>query len=41
MGRAVSGPEYFEHKVTDYLEQLVKEHNLPYYRQPISLVVII
>jgi acetylornithine deacetylase len=36
MGRAVSGPEYLEHKVTDYLEQLVKEHNLPYYRQPIS-----
>jgi acetylornithine deacetylase len=36
MGKAVSGPEYFEYRVTDYLETLFKSLRLPYERQTIE-----
>jgi len=36
MGQLVSGPEYFEHRVTDYLEALFKSLNLPYQRQTVE-----
>lgn len=36
MGRDVSGPEYFEYRVTDYLEQLFKSRNIVCSRQHIS-----
>ena len=36
MGRAVSGPEYFEYRVTDYLEQLFGRLGLPCMRQAIA-----
>jgi acetylornithine deacetylase/succinyl-diaminopimelate desuccinylase family protein len=36
MGRAVSGPEYFEYRVTDYLEGLFKSLELPYQRQTVE-----
>jgi acetylornithine deacetylase len=36
MGREVSGPEYFEYRVTDYLEALFKSLNLPYQRQTVE-----
>ncbi|MBI3838313.1 MAG: M20 family metallopeptidase [Planctomycetia bacterium] len=36
MGRAVSGPEYLEYRVTDYLEQLFKKLALPYQRQTVE-----
>jgi acetylornithine deacetylase len=36
MGKAVSGPEYFEYRVTDYLESLFKRLNLPCQRQTVE-----
>jgi acetylornithine deacetylase len=33
MGRPLSGPEFFEYRVTDYLEQLFRRLELPYVRQ--------
>lgn len=33
MGRPVSGPEYFEYRVTEYLEKLFEQLGLPYARQ--------
>jgi acetylornithine deacetylase/succinyl-diaminopimelate desuccinylase-like protein len=36
MGRDVSGPEYFEYRLTDYLEQLFERLELPYQRQTIE-----
>ena len=36
MGQAVSGPEYFEYRVTDYLEALFKSLSLPYQRQTVE-----
>jgi acetylornithine deacetylase/succinyl-diaminopimelate desuccinylase-like protein len=36
MGRVVSGPEYLEYRVTDYLEQLFKTLGLPYQRQTVE-----
>jgi acetylornithine deacetylase len=36
MGRGVAGPEFFEHRVTDYLEQLLRRFQIPTFRQPIA-----
>ncbi len=36
MGRAVSGPEYLEYRVTDYLEQLFRSLALPCQRQTVE-----
>ncbi|HEY2148939.1 MAG TPA: M20 family metallopeptidase [Pirellulales bacterium] len=36
MGRAVSGPEFFEHRLTDYLERLFERLAIPAQRQPIA-----
>jgi acetylornithine deacetylase len=36
MGRAVSGPEYLEYRVTDYLEALYKRLEVPCYRQTVE-----
>jgi acetylornithine deacetylase len=36
MGRAVEGPEYFEYRVTDYLEGLFQKLGLPYQRQTVE-----
>ena len=36
MGRNVAGPEFFEHRVTDYLEQLLRRFQIPTFRQPIA-----
>ena len=36
MGRDVDGPEYFEYRVTDYLEQLFARLGIPTWRQPIA-----
>ncbi len=36
MGRAISGPEYFEYRLTDYLEQLFARLGIPTWRQPIA-----
>lgn len=36
MGKPVSGPEYFEYRVTDYLEGLFKQLNLPCQRQAVE-----
>ncbi len=36
MGRPVDGPEYFEYRVTDYLERLFGRLALPYQRQTIE-----
>lgn len=35
MGRDISGPEYFEHAVTDFLEQLFREQGWAYERQSV------
>jgi acetylornithine deacetylase/succinyl-diaminopimelate desuccinylase-like protein len=36
MGRAVAGPEFFEYRVTDYLEKLFARLEIPTVRQPIA-----
>ncbi|MBI1901582.1 MAG: M20 family metallopeptidase [Planctomycetia bacterium] len=36
MGRPLSGPEFFEYRMTDYLEALFKRLGLPYQRQTIE-----
>jgi acetylornithine deacetylase len=36
MGRPVEGPEYFEYRVTDYLQSLFTRLGLPWQRQPIE-----
>jgi acetylornithine deacetylase len=36
MGRRVSGPEYFEHQVTDYLQGLFTQLGLPWQRQTVE-----
>ena len=36
MGKPVSGPEYYEYQVTDYLESLFRSLDLPYQRQPVE-----
>jgi acetylornithine deacetylase ArgE len=36
MGRPVSGPEYFEYRVTDYLQGLFERLGLPWQRQPVD-----
>jgi acetylornithine deacetylase/succinyl-diaminopimelate desuccinylase-like protein len=36
MGRSVSGPEYFEARLTNYLEQLAAKHGLPCWRQAVA-----
>lgn len=35
MGRAVSGPEYYEHAVTNYLQALFTSQGWPWERQPV------
>jgi acetylornithine deacetylase len=35
MGRDVRGPEFFEHRVTDYLQSLFQRLGLPYQRQTV------
>ncbi len=35
MGRDVRGPEFFEHRVTDYLQSLFQKLGLPYQRQTV------
>ncbi len=35
-GATVSGPEYFEYRLTDYLEQLFARLGIPTWRQPIA-----
>ena len=37
MGKPVSGPEYFEYKVTDYLENLFRSLGLPCQRQRVDV----
>jgi acetylornithine deacetylase len=36
MGREVSGPEYFEYRLTDYLERLFAKFSVPTWRQSIA-----
>ncbi len=36
MGREVSGREFFEHQVTDYLQKLFERLRVPYLRQPVA-----
>jgi acetylornithine deacetylase/succinyl-diaminopimelate desuccinylase family protein len=36
MGRAVDGPEFFEHRVTDYLQALFTRLGLPWQRQQVE-----
>jgi acetylornithine deacetylase len=36
MGRSVEGDQYFEHQVTDYLEQFFKGLGVPYERQTVA-----
>ena len=36
MGRALSGPEYYEYAVTDYLEAFFKELGVPFQRQTVA-----
>jgi acetylornithine deacetylase len=36
MGRPLTGPEYFEHRVTAYLEEFFRELGVPYERQPVA-----
>ncbi len=36
MGRPVSGPEFFEYRVTDYLERLFDDLGLAWRRQPVA-----
>jgi acetylornithine deacetylase len=36
MGRAVSGPDYFEYRLTDYLEQLFVRFNIKSWRQSVA-----
>lgn len=36
MGHVAVRPEFFEHRVTDYLEQLLKRFQIPTIRQPIA-----
>jgi acetylornithine deacetylase len=36
MGRAVEGPEFFEYRVTDYLEMLFQRLKVPYQRQTVA-----
>lgn len=36
MGRNVSGPEYFEYRVTEYLETVFDRMGLPWQRQPVA-----
>jgi acetylornithine deacetylase len=36
MGRAVSGDEYFEHALTDYLQRLFQELRVPFLRQQVA-----
>ncbi len=36
MVRAVSGPEYYEHRLTDYLEQLFARFRIPTWRQNVA-----
>lgn len=36
MGRDVAGPEFYEHRLTDYLEQLFARLGIPTWRQPIA-----
>jgi acetylornithine deacetylase len=36
MGRAAAGPEFFEHRLTDYLERLFGRLAIPSQRQPIA-----
>ncbi len=36
MGRAVSGPEFYEYRLTDYLERLFARLGIPTWRQPIA-----
>jgi acetylornithine deacetylase len=36
MGRDLSGPEIYEHRVTDYLESWFRERGIPYLRQTVE-----
>ena len=36
MGRQLTGPEFFEYRMTEYLEQLFRRLGLPYVRQPLE-----
>lgn len=36
MGRALQGPELYEHRVTDYLEKFFRELGVPYERQAVA-----
>ena len=36
MGRDVQGDVYFEHRVTDYLQQLFQRWGVPWIRQPVA-----
>lgn len=36
MGRPLAGPEYFEHRVTAYLEEFFRGLGVPYERQPVA-----
>jgi acetylornithine deacetylase len=36
MGRALSGPEYFEHQVTDYLDKFFRDLGVRYERQTVA-----
>src|SRR5262249_49358496 len=36
MGRDIKGPDIFEHRLTDYLENFFRTLGVPYQRQPIA-----
>ena len=36
MGRPVSGPEYYEYRVTDWLQQFFERLSLPWQRQTVE-----
>jgi acetylornithine deacetylase len=36
MGRPAQGPEFYEHRVTDYLEHFFRELGVPWERQPVA-----
>ena len=36
MGRSLSGPDVYEHRVTDYLEDFFRTLGVPWERQPVA-----
>src|SRR5207249_11384248 len=36
MGRAATGEQFYEHRLTDYLERFFRDLGVPYERQPVA-----